>query len=90
MCQRVIDSGHSIKYNNEYYRFINKNGNPIFFNKGTKCTVIKSLNSQLFATVEESIFALEKISEIQAKSENFDEIEKIKERKVYIPRMIHP
>lgn len=90
MCQRVIDSGHSIKYNNEYYRFINKNGNPIYFNKGTKCTVIKSLNGQLFATVDESIFALEKISEIQAKSENFDEIEKIKERKIYIPRMIHP
>ena len=90
LCQRVIDSGHSIKYNNEYYRFINKNGNPIYFNKGTKCTVIKSLNGQLFATVDESIFALEKISEIQAKSENFDEIEKIKERKIYIPRMIHP
>ena len=32
LCQRVIDSGHSIKYNNEYYRFINKNGNPIYFN----------------------------------------------------------
>lgn len=90
LCQMVIDSGHSIKYNNEYYRFINKNGNPIYFNKGTKCTVIKSLNGQLFATVDESIFALEKISEIQAKSENFDEIEKIKERKIYIPRMIHP
>ena len=90
LCQRVIDSGHSIKYNNEYYRFINKNGNPIYFNKGTTCTVIKSLNGQLFATVDESIFALEKISEIQAKSENFDEIEKIKERKIYIPRMIHP
>ena len=90
LCQRVIDSGHSIKYNNKYYRFINKNGNPIYFNKGTKCTVIKSLNGQLFATVDESIFALEKISEIQANSENFDEIEKIKERKIYIPRMIHP
>ena len=81
LCQMVIDSGHSIKYNNEYYRFINKNGNPIYFNKGTKCTVIKSLNGQLFATVDESIVALEKISEIQAKSENFDEIEKIKKEK---------
>ena len=56
----------------------------------TKCTVIKSLNDQLFATVDESIFALEKITEIQAKSENFDEIEEIKERKIYIPMMIHP
>mgnify|MGYP000115612242 CR=1 FL=1 len=90
MCQRVVDSGHSIKFNNEYYRFINKLGNPIYFNKGTKCTVIKALDGQLFATVDESIFALEKISEVQSKSENFDDIEEVKERKIYIPRMIHP
>ena len=47
LCQRVVDSGHSIKFNNEYYRFINKIGNPIYFNKGTKCTVIKALDGQL-------------------------------------------
>ena len=90
LCQRVVDSGHSIKFNNEYYRFINKLGNPIYFNKDTKCTVIKALDGQLFATVDESIFALEKISEVQSKSENFDDIEEVKERKIYIPRMIHP
>ena len=82
MCQRVVDSGHSIKFNNEYYRFINKLGNPIYFNKDTKCTVIKALDGQLFATVDESIFALEKISEVQSKSENFDDIEEVKERKI--------
>lgn len=30
MCQRVVDSGHSIKFNNEYYRFINKTGGSIY------------------------------------------------------------
>ena len=90
LCQRVVDSGHSIKYNNNYYRLINKVGRPIYFNKGTKCVVIKASNGELFATVDESIFALEKISEVQAKSENFDEIEEIKPRNIYIPRMIHP
>ena len=90
MCQRVVDSGHSIKFNNQYYKFINKIGNPIYFNKGTKCIVIKALDGQLFATVDESIFALEKITEVQAKSENFDEVEKEKERNIYIPRRIHP
>lgn len=88
--QRIVDSGHSIKYNNTYYRFINKVGRPIYFNKGTKCIVIKAFDGNLYATVDESIFALEKISEVQAKSENFDEIEETKERKVYIPKMIHP
>ena len=90
LCQRVVDSGHSIKYNNNYYRLINKVGRPIYFNKGTKCVVIKALNGELFSTVDESIFALEKISEVQAKSENFDEIEEIKPKNIYIPRMIHP
>ena len=90
MCKRVIDSGHSIKYNKHYYRLINKSGKTIYFNKGTKCIVIKALDGSLFATVDESIFALEEIPEVQAKSVNFDEVEETKERKVYIPRMIHP
>lgn len=90
LSQRVVDSGHSIRYKKSYYRFINKVGRPIYFNKGTKCVVIQALNGMLFATVDESIFALEKITEVQAKSANFDEIEEPKERKVYIPRMIHP
>ena len=90
MCQRVVDSGHSIKYNKHYYRFVNRSGNPIYFNKGTKCIVIKALDGKLFATVDESIFALEEISEVQARSVNFDQVEEIKERKIYIPRMIHP
>ena len=90
LCQRIVDSGHSIKFNNEYYKFINKTGNDIYFHKGTKCTVIKALDGQLFATVDESIFALEKISKVQAKSQDFDEVEETKERKIYIPKMIHP
>lgn len=90
LCQRVIDSGHSIKYKNEYYRLINKVGSTIYFHKGTKCIVIKAFDGGLYATVDESIYALEKIPEIQLKSENFDEIEETKERKIYIPKMIHP
>lgn len=90
LCQRVVDCGHSIKFKNNYYRFINKSGCPIYFNKGTKCVVVQALNGDLYATIDESIFALEKISEVQAKSENFDDIEEIKPRKIYIPKMIHP
>ena len=90
LCQRVVDCGHSIKFKNNYYRFINKSGCPIYFNKGTKCVVVQALNGDLYATIDESIFALEKISEVQAKSENFDDIEEIKPRRIYIPKMIHP
>ena len=90
LCKRIIDSGHSMKYNNHFYRFINKLGSAIYFNKGTKCIVIKALDGSLFATVDESIFALEEIPDVQAMSINFDDVEEIKERKIYIPRMIHP
>ena len=38
-----------------------------------------------------SLYLLQqKISKVQVKSENLDEIEESKERKIYIPRMIHP
>lgn len=88
--QRVVDKGHSIKFKNKYYRFINKNGYPIYFHKGTKCIVIKSFDEQLYATVDNSVFALEEIPEVQSYSEDFNEIKEIKERKIYIPRMTHP
>lgn len=91
LAERVIDSGHSIKYENKYYKFINKIGRSIYFNKGTKCIVIKALDNKLYATVDDTIFALEEISEVQEKSSNFDEIIEEKNIKnVYIPRMIHP
>ena len=90
LSQRIIDSGHSIKYKKHYYKLINKSGNSIYFNKGTKCIIIEALDGKLFATVDESIFALEKIPDVQAQSVNFDEIKETIERKIYIPKMIHP
>ena len=90
LTSRVVDKGHAIKFKNKYYRFTNQHGYPIYFNKGTKCMVIQSFDNQMYATVDNSVFSLEEIPEVQSKSENFDEIEEIKERKVYIPRMIHP
>lgn len=52
--------------------------------------VIESFDKSLYATVEESIFALEEIPEIQSKSVNFDEILPEETKKIYIPRMTHP
>ena len=86
----VVDKGHAIKFKNKYYRFTNQHGYPIYFNKGTKCMVIQSFDNKMYATVDNSVFSLEEIPEVQSKSENFDEVEEVKERKVYIPRMIHP
>ena len=90
LSRRVIDSGHSISFKKKYYRLVNSVGTPIYFGKGTKCMVIEAFDKKLFATVEDSIFALEEIPKIQAKSVNFDEILPEEPKKVYIPRMIHP
>jgi len=90
LTKRVIDKGHSIKFNKKYYRLVNKVGNPIYFMNGTKCIVIKSFDNQLFATVNEKVFALEEISKFQTSSENFDDIPEVKTKKIYIPRMTHP
>ena len=90
LARRTIDTGHSICFKKKYYRPVNSVGTPIYFGKGTKCMVIKAFDNSLFVTVEDSIFALEEIPEIQAKSLNFDEILPKESRKIYIPRMTHP
>ena len=90
LTKRVIDKGHSIKFNNNYYRLVNRVNTPIYFNHGTTCIVIKAFDNQLYATVNDTVFALEEIPEIQAISENFDDIVETKPKRIYIPPMTHP
>lgn len=90
LARRTIDTGHSICFKKKYYRPINSFGTPIYFGKGTKCMVIKAFDNSLFVTIEDSIFALEEIPAVQAKSLNFDEVQPQEPKKIYIPRMTHP
>lgn len=90
LSRRIVDTGHSICFKNKHYRTVNSVGTPIYFGKGTKCMVIESFDKKLFATIEDSIFALEEIPEVQSYSENFDEILPSEPKKIYIPRMTHP
>ena len=90
LSRRVVDTGHSICFKNKHYRTVNSVGTPIYFGKGTKCMVIEAFDKSLFATVEDSIFSLEEIPEVQAQSENFDKILPAEPKRIYIPRMIHP
>lgn len=90
LSRRIVDTGHSICFKKKYYRPVNSVGTPIYFGKGTKCMVIKAFDKSLYVTVEDSIFALEEIPEVQAYSQNFDEILLTEPKKIYIPRMTHP
>lgn len=90
LSRRVIDTGHSICFKKKHYRPVNSNGTPIYYGKGTKCMVIESFDKKLYVTIDDNIFALEKIPEVQAYSENFDEILPTEPKRIYIPKMIHP
>ena len=90
LSRRIVDTGHSICFKKKHYRTVNSVGTPIYFGKGTKAMVIESFDKKLYATVEDSIFALEEIPEVQAYSENFDKILPTEPKKIYIPKMIHP
>ena len=90
LSRRVVDTGHSICFKKKHYRTVNSVGTPIYFGRGTKAMVIESFDKKLYATVEDSIFALEEIPEVQAYSENFDEVLPTEPKKIYIPKMIHP
>lgn len=90
LSRRIIDTGHSICFKNKHYRTVNSVGTPIYFGKGTKCMVIEAFDKTLYATIEDGIFSLEEIPEVQLNSENFDEILPTEPKKIYIPRMIHP
>ena len=90
LSRRTVDTGHSICFKKKHYRTVNSVGTPIYFGKGTKCMVIEAFDKKLYATVEDSIFALEEIPEVQLLSENFDEILPTEPKKIYIPRMTHP
>lgn len=90
LSQRTVDSGHSIKYHNKFYKTLDKDGNNIFYAKGTKCMVIKTLNGELYASFDKEIYLLEEIPVSEEKSPDFDIVEPIKPVKRSIPNMNHP
>ena len=90
LSRRIVDTGHSICFKKKYYRPVNCVGTPIYFGKGTKCMVIEAFDKNLYVTIEDSIFALDEIPEVQSYSENFDTILPTENKKIYIPKMIHP
>ena len=52
--------------------------------------VIEAFDKSLYVTIEDSIFALEEIPEVQAYSESFDKVLPKESKKIYIPKMTHP
>lgn len=90
--ERKVDSGHSIKYKNKYYRTLLETNQPVYFKKGSSALVIESFDGHLYANVLDQLFVLEEIPEHNQYSKNFEEVKETekKEKKHYIPPMNHP
>jgi hypothetical protein len=88
---RKVDNGHSVRFDNSYYRTVNKDGIPTYFYKGTKGLVIRTFSGGLFFSTDEGVYALEEIPLHERTSKNFDiKPVDIKPRKINIPKQDHP
>jgi len=88
---RVVDAGHSIRYNKRFYRTLNRQGRIDYLHPNVKGLVIKTLSGELFFSVDNHVFALEEIPEHERTSKNLNfKPPKDKPRKKYIPPANHP
>lgn len=88
---RKVDSGHCIRFNNDYYKLVDSAGYPVYYRKGISGMVIKAFDEQLFFCVEEKIYALDVIPKHERTSKNFDfpGVKKTPSKR-YVPAMSHP
>lgn len=91
LTQRKIDSGHSIRFDNQYFRLLDQNGLPVYLYKGTTGMVIKAFSGDLFFCANDVIYALDEIPTHEQTSRNFD-FKKTPAATIrkYIPDMNHP
>jgi transposase len=91
IAERAVDSGHSIRFENKYYRLVNKNSAPVYYYKGIKGLVIRTFSGTLFFSVEDRVLALDEIPVHEHSSKNFDfRPPETKPKKRYIPPANHP
>jgi transposase len=91
LTERTVDTGHCIRFENNYYRTVDKGGNPVYFYKGTKGLVIRTFSGVLFFSAADRVLALEEIPLHERSSKNFDfPPPKVKTKKHYIPPANHP
>jgi len=91
IAERKVDTGHCIKFKNQYYKTMSAQGLQVHYHKGTKGLVIKTFDNKLLFSTNDNIYELEKIPLHEKKSRNFD-FDKIKEtpRKRCLPSPKHP
>lgn len=91
IAERVVDTGHCIKFEKQFYKTMNTRGLQVHYHKGTKGLVIKTFNNQLLFSTNKKIYELELIPQHERKSRNFD-FDETKEKPIKrnIPSSKHP
>lgn len=91
LSSRVVDSGHCISYDKQYYRFLDDNGNCVPLSPKQKVQVIRALDGRLFATCKECVFALEPVARYKPRSWTLDaSLRKDIDQAPYVPSLMHP
>lgn len=91
LTSRKVDNGSCIKFKNRYYVPVDCNGYPVYYRKGTSGMIIKAFNGEMFFSVDEKVYALDKLPEHELTSKHFDlAVLSDKPKKRYIPPMSHP
>jgi hypothetical protein len=91
LTERTVDSGHCIKYQNNYYKMVNKNGTQVHYLKGTKVMLIEAFDGNKYCCVNDSdVYTLELVPQHHKVSKNIDidkPLPKDKCKKKSIPSM---
>jgi len=91
MFERVVNNGCTIKYNKKYYALYNNKSKQIALNKGTKITVIKTLDGELLASKDKGTnYSLMEVPERYLFSKAVDLTEIKTPKKKYKPSSEHP
>lgn len=91
LSKRFIDNGHCIRYENRYWRLIDKNAQKVNLRPKTQVQIIKAFDSTLYAACKETVLLMDEVNYHKPHSFNFDIVEhQQKKATSYIPPMQHP
>lgn len=90
VANRKVDSGHHIRYQNNYY-LPTEGSEDRYFTRRSKVLIIEAFNGNIYVNIAEKIYTTRRLKEHDYYSQEFDSIpEQKKERRQYIPLQSHP
>ncbi|VPH51745.1 IS1202 transposase [Streptococcus pneumoniae] len=90
LAERVVDSGHHIRFQNRCY-IPTEQGKEVYFIRKTKALVLKAFDGDIYLNIADKIYHTKELLDHELYSKNFEqEPEQKKERRKYIPPQTHP